>query len=165
LEFQRKSAFKSPAKEWIEHKLENFVSTLEQNTKASALALKDLLGTIEMEPVPTECVIECGQLVQSRAYYIAHSEVDTLALLEETKGSNSLRCRTQEGPIRTVSQISMQVKIPCHQTLPIHEVLAPKIRELKALRMTNRDIAAKLRIDRKTVAKAILGKSFFYNSC
>ena len=93
LEFQRKNAFKSPAKEWIEHRLDNLRETLEKDTKQSALALKDLLGTIEMDPVPGECVIECGQLVQSRAYYVAYSTIQTLALLEETKGSNSLRCR------------------------------------------------------------------------
>jgi len=108
-----------------------------------------------MDPVPSECVIECGQLVQSRAYYVAYSTIQTLALLEETKGSNSLRCRTKEGPIRTVSQIPMKLKVPCHQTLPIHEVLAPKIRELKVLGMTNRDIALRLKIDRKTVKKGL----------
>jgi len=59
----------------------------------SALALKDLLGSIEMEAVPSECVIEKGQLVRSRAYYMAYRKIDTLSLLEESKGSNSLRCR------------------------------------------------------------------------
>ncbi len=93
MEFQRKNAFKSPAKEWIEHRLDHLRETLEKDTKQSALALKDLLGTIEMDPVPGECVIECGQLVQSRAFYVAYSTIQTLALLEETKGSNSLRCR------------------------------------------------------------------------
>jgi len=49
----------------------------------------------------------------------------------------------------------MKLKVPCHQTLPIHEVLAPKIRELKVLGMTNRDIALRLKIDRKTVKKGL----------
>jgi len=110
-------------------------------------------------------VIECGELIQNRAYYLAHSKIDTLALLDEYKGTNWSLLRTREGPIRTISQILIQFKIPCYQTLSIYKALDPKIQELKALGMTNRDIAAKLRIDRKTVAKAILGKSFFYNSC
>lgn len=93
LEFQRKGAFKSPPKEWIEYKLGDFVQTLEQNTQGSALALKELLGVIEMEPMPSECVIECGQLIRSGAYYVAHSTIDTLALLEEGKGSNWLHWR------------------------------------------------------------------------
>jgi hypothetical protein len=93
LDYQRMHAFKSPPKEWIEHRLENFCETLDKNTKVSALALKDLLGSIEMEPTPSECVIENGQLIQNRAYYTAYSNIETLALLEESKGSNSLRCR------------------------------------------------------------------------
>lgn len=88
LEFQRNNSFKVPPKEWIDFRLENLFDTLNKNTKASALALKDLLGTIELEPVPGECVVECGQLIQNRAYYLAHSNIETLALLEEGKGTN-----------------------------------------------------------------------------
>lgn len=88
LEFQRNNTFKTPPKEWIDFRLENLFDTLNKNTKASALALKDLLGTIELEPVPGECVVECGQLIQNRAYYLAHSNIETLALLEEGKGTN-----------------------------------------------------------------------------
>lgn len=93
LEFQRKTAFKSPPKEWIEHRLDNLRETLTKNTKLSALALKDLLGSIDMDPVSGECMIENGQLIQNRAYYMAYSNIDSLALLDETKGSNSLCCR------------------------------------------------------------------------
>ena len=88
LEFQRTNTFKAPPKEWIDFRLENLFDTLNKNTKASALSLKDLLGTIELEPVPGECFIECGQLIQNRAYYLAHSTINTLALLEEGKGTN-----------------------------------------------------------------------------
>ena len=88
LEFQRNNTFKAPPKEWIDFRLENLFDTLNKNTKASALALKDLLGTIELEPVPGECFIECGQLIQNRAYYLAHSTINTLTLLEEGKGTN-----------------------------------------------------------------------------
>ena len=93
LEYQRKSAFKAPPREWIDFRLEKLHETLDKNTKASALALKDLLGSIELEPVPGECVVENGRLIENRAYYVAHTNIDTLALLEETKGSNWLRCR------------------------------------------------------------------------
>ena len=93
LEFQQKKAFKAPPKEWIEHRMENFCETLNKNTKASALALKDLLGSIEMEAVPGECIVECGKLIQSRPYYVAHTQIQTFVLLEESKGSNWLRCR------------------------------------------------------------------------
>lgn len=93
MEFQTKNAFKSPPKEWIEHRLDKFKKTLDMNTKASALALKELLGSIEMEPVPGECVVENGNLIQRKGYYVAYSNIQTLALLNETQGSNWLHCR------------------------------------------------------------------------
>ena len=62
LVFQKKGAFKSPPKEWINHRLENFYKTLNKNTKSSALALKELLGTIEMEPIQNDPVIENGHI-------------------------------------------------------------------------------------------------------
>lgn len=89
----RKGAFKTPAKEWMEHRLDKLHETLGGDTKMAALALKNLLGSIEMEPVPSECVVEGDRLIQSRAYYVAHSNIDTLTLLEEGKGSNSLHWR------------------------------------------------------------------------
>lgn len=93
LDFQKKNAFKAPPKEWIQHRLEKFHETLDKNTKASALALKELLGSIELEPVPGECVVENGQLIQSKPYYVAYSNIQTLALLDETEGSNWLHWR------------------------------------------------------------------------
>jgi len=93
LEYQKKNAFKAPPKEWIEHRLEKFQETLDKNTKASAFALKELLGSIELEAVPGECVVENGQLIQAKPYYLAHTNIQTLALLDETKGSNWLQCR------------------------------------------------------------------------
>ena len=66
LEFQKKGAFKSPPKEWIDHRLENFYETLNKNTKSSALALKDLLGPIEMEPVQSDPIIENGHIIEQK---------------------------------------------------------------------------------------------------
>ena len=93
LEFQKKNAFKAPPKEWIEHRLENLKETLDKNTKASALALKDLLGEIELEAVPGECVVKNGNLIERKGYYVAHTNIQTLALLDESKGSNWLQWR------------------------------------------------------------------------
>ena len=50
----------------------------------------------------------------------------------------------------------MQVKIPCHQTLPIYQVWASKIKELKALGLSNEEIAIRLKIDKKTVGKGLI---------
>ncbi len=105
MDFQRTNAFKAPAKEWIEFRLERFQETLNKNTKASALALKEILGTIEFEPVQSNPIIENGCVIESRPYYLAHSNIETLALLDEKhKGTNwyLLRKRRDSNP-RSVS--------------------------------------------------------------
>jgi len=51
LEYQEKNTFKSPPTEWIDHRLEEFYETLSENTTASALALKEVLGEVRMEAV------------------------------------------------------------------------------------------------------------------
>lgn len=94
LDFQKKNAFKAPPKEWIEHRLEKFYETLNKNPTSAALALKELLGTIELEPVQGEVMVENGRIIESKSYYVAHTTIQTLALLdEETKGSNWLHYR------------------------------------------------------------------------
>ncbi len=49
----------------------------------------------------------------------------------------------------------MQIKITIEQTVPLHQKLAPKIKELKALEMTNTEIAERLNASRKTVQNGI----------
>ena len=88
-------------------------------------------------------------------YYIAYSTMNTLTLLEESKGTNWSLLRTRSVRIRTISQIPMKAKIPCHQAVPIYKVLAPKIKELKALGLYTERIATTLKINKKTVRKAI----------
>ncbi|MBX7065619.1 MAG: hypothetical protein K1X28_00170 [Parachlamydiales bacterium] len=124
-------------------------------TKASALALKDLLGTIEMEAVPGECVVENGNLIQNKPYYLAHSTIVTLALLDEPKSTNRSLLRTREGPIRTASLLPCQIKIPFSEDVPVYQKLSQKIKELKALGMTNEEIGNKLQTTRKTIRKGL----------
>ena len=63
-----------------------------KNTKSSALALKDLLGTIEMEPIQSNIIIENGNLIGQKPYYIAYCNIETLTLLDnENKGANWLQ--------------------------------------------------------------------------
>jgi hypothetical protein len=50
----------------------------------------------------------------------------------------------REGPIRTISQIPIQIRISSHQALPIYQVLSTKIKELSALEMTIEQIAFSL---------------------
>jgi hypothetical protein len=48
-----------------------------------------------------------------------------------------------------------QVKIPTEPTIAIYQKLAPKIKEMKALGMSYREIARSLGIDKKTIGKAL----------
>jgi site-specific DNA recombinase len=89
LDYQRTNAFKAPPKEWIEFRLERFQETLNKNTKASALALKELLGTIELEPIKDDCIVENGRLIESKPYYLAHSNIASLALLDQEHKSTN----------------------------------------------------------------------------
>ncbi len=63
--------------------------------------------------------------------------------------------RTRSQLIRTLSLIQMKIKIAIEQIVPLYQKLAPKIRELKALGMTNVEISERLKISRKTVRKAL----------
>ena len=58
-------------------------------------------------------------------------------------------------PIRTFLQIPVQIKITLNEFMPIHQKLASKIKELKALGMTNVEIAFRLKINNKIISKAL----------
>ncbi|MFC1590404.1 recombinase family protein [Candidatus Omnitrophota bacterium] len=120
LEFQKRNTFKAPPKEWIKDRLENLHETLDKDTCSSALALKDLLGTIQLEPISEEGEDFYGLMDESfmpphpnplpqnsihaksgyfggegifkgafKPYYIAHTKIQTLALLDDRyKGAN-----------------------------------------------------------------------------
>jgi len=98
LKFQKENSFKSPPKEWINHRLESLHETLSKNTVSSALALKGILGTIQLEPVSDEesdfyYIISNGEK-KFKPYYIAHTKIQTLALLDDRyKSSNWLQWR------------------------------------------------------------------------
>jgi len=109
LEFQKENSFKAPPKEWINYRLENLRETLNKNTVSSALALKELLGPISLEPVLTKendfYQIFSGDEKNFKPYCVAHSKIRTLALLdEERKGSNWLQWRCVYHCVRTIFQ-------------------------------------------------------------
>jgi len=107
LEFQKENSFKTPPKEWINHRLESLRETLNKNTVSSALALKELLGPISLEPILTKendfYQLFNGDEKNFKPYCVAHSKIRTLALLdEEKKGSNWLHWRWFFDTVRTI---------------------------------------------------------------
>ena len=93
LAFQKSNRFQAPPKEWINHRLERLNETLNKNTVSSALALKELLGSIRLEPIADKekdvySLITDGEYA-FKPYYVAHTKIQTLALLDNKhKGSN-----------------------------------------------------------------------------
>ena len=91
MEFQKEKIFKAAPREWIDYRLERLYETLTRNTSAAAIALKELLGTIELEPVADGEYFELLNDGEKRfkPYYVAHTEVQTLCLMDgEDESSN-----------------------------------------------------------------------------
>jgi hypothetical protein len=61
LEFQEGNASKSPQKEWIDSR-QGRLEPLGHNTKSANFASKELLGTIELEPVRATSLWKTGKL-------------------------------------------------------------------------------------------------------
>jgi hypothetical protein len=57
--------------------------TVESFKYIDKLVLKGLLGAIEFEPIEKRCRLVNAQLIKSCSYYVAHTSVQTLALLDE----------------------------------------------------------------------------------
>ena len=91
--YQKQNKFTSPPKEWIKHRLEKLRDTLNKNTTSSSLAPKELLGGISLEPITDRksdfyYIVSNGD-IKFKPYYIAHTNIQTLALLDDKyKGSN-----------------------------------------------------------------------------
>ncbi len=70
-------------------------ATIHKNTISSGLVRKEVLGTIQLEPISDKesafyYAISDGEK-KFESYYIAHTRIQTLALLDERyKGSNWL---------------------------------------------------------------------------
>jgi len=159
LEFQKNNSFKTPPKEWINHRLENLRETLNKNTVSSSLALKKLLAPISLEPVLTK-ESDFYQLFEGnernfKPYYVAHTKIRTLALLdEEQKGSNWYQWRTRLQPIRTASEIQVKIIIKPIDRIPLYQRLAKKVEELLLLGMSFRAIGRSLNVSKRTIMRA-----------
>ncbi len=89
LRCSREKVFRAPPIEWISERVSGLQDLLEARTGRSALILRELLGPIQLKPVPVDV---------GRPYYRAVTSIDALALVETPPagepaegGSNSLR--------------------------------------------------------------------------
>jgi len=63
--------------------------------------------------------------------------------------------RTRLQPIRTASEIQVKIVIEPLQRTPLYQKLAQKIEELYLLKMSLRAIAKTLKVNRRTVIRAL----------
>jgi len=125
----------------------------------TALALKELLGTVVLEPVCSKeddhYRLFGGDDRDFNPFYVAHTKIRTLALLDEgNQGANWLHWRARLQPIRTAAEVNARIGIKPLICMPLYQKLAGKIRGLFELGMTVTDIARSLQIAKKTVRKA-----------
>ena len=149
----RDKIFRTLPIEWIEAKLENIKALLEKNLAHLSEALRQLLGAVTLQAVYPEI---------GKPYYVAHSSIDTIALLENPpsdigaeEGSTTLRWWTWSQRIRTMSILHFEFTLLDTSTRPLYQEISAKSNQLHELGLSVRYIATKLKVDEKTVSKAI----------
>ena len=113
--------------------------TLNQNTVTSSLALKELLGNISLEPVTDKksdfyYIVSNGD-IKFKPYYISHTMIQTLALLDDKyKGSNLYLWRRGRDSVFRLTSFAAEPRAPsafasvrsfesletCHRHVSIH---------------------------------------------
>jgi hypothetical protein len=123
LSYQKQNKFISPPREWLKHRLDKLRDTLNKNTTSSSRALKELLGTISMEPVTNKrsdffYIVSEGD-IKFKPYYIAHTKIQTLALLDDKyKGSNWLHWRRGRDSFFRLTPFAAETQTPSHTLSP-----------------------------------------------
>ena len=90
-----------------------------------------------------------------KPYYVAHTKIQTLALLDNKyKSSNRLHRRTRLQPIRTAAEITAQIKIYPVRRVYFYQKFSLKAKELRLLGISYEQIAKTLNISKKTAINA-----------
>ena len=145
--------FETPPIEWIEAKLENAKALLQKNFAQSGEALRQFLGPITLKAIYPDI---------GNPYFVAKSSIDTTALLENTPsendtdgGSTTLRWWTWTVRIRTAAKVSIQASLLDSLQEPLYQKIAKKSLQFHELGFSYCKIAKLLKVDEKTVAKAV----------
>ena len=114
--YQIEQNFKAPPKEWIKYRIDRLTDTLNRNTVASGLALKALLGSVTLEPILSKendfYKLFMGQDKDFKPFYVAHTEIATLALLDEEHAGASWYHwrRVQDSNLHVLTDDGFQVR-------------------------------------------------------
>ena len=149
----RDAVFRASPIDWIEERLTKLRPLLEQATERSAQPLRQILGTIRLEPTRED--IGCP-------YYLARTSIDTLAQLDPAPGSggsepgsNSLRWWTRTQRIRTAAALALEMQVGQMESSPAYQRIAPRAIVLHQLGLSQAAIGRRLGVSDKTIAKAI----------
>ena len=145
--------FQSPPIEWVQERLSQIQQLLEQNTGQSALALRKLLGPIKFEPTYPDI---------GKPYYVAQISLNALAIVapltdlgNTDNGADSYLWWTWSQRIRTISILNFEFILLDTATPPLYQEISAKSVQLHQLGLSKKSIATKLKVDEKTVSKAI----------
>ena len=96
-----------------------------------------------------------GNGKEFKPYYIAHTKIQTLVLLDDKyKGSNWVQWRTRLQPIRTAAEMSAQIEISPVRRVYMYQKYSQKAKELRLLCMSYEQIAKNLNVSKKTAINA-----------
>ncbi len=150
----RDAVFRASPIDWIEERLTKLRPLLEQATERSAQPLRQILGTIRLEPTRED--IGCP-------YYLARTSIDTLAQLDPAPGSggsepgsNSLRWWTRTQRIRTVSTMALEAEVRQGELPPAYQRIAARAIVLHQLGLGDSAIGRHLGVSDKTIRKALM---------
>ena len=106
----RRKVFQTPPVEWIEERLSRVQEVLERRTEQSALLLRDVLGTIRLEPKKGDV---------GRPFYLAQTSIDCIALIEMPPGA-----RLPDGGSNSLRQWRRRESNPRPHLLPVEPLRA-----------------------------------------
>ena len=138
---------------WVEARCLQLGPLLQERTMRSALLLRELLGPITLTPVVP---------VAGRPSYVARTKFDTLKLLENLDpdggpdpGATSIGWWTPSQRCRTLSHDPFDVDLRSFVAVPVYQSIAAEVAQMSARGDLVAVIARDLRVDRKTVKKAL----------
>jgi DNA invertase Pin-like site-specific DNA recombinase len=145
MEAAGRDVFTPPPRAWIVDRVRKLQQLLAQRTEQSALALRRLTGPVTLRAENPEV---------GRAYFRVSCRFETLNLLEVADGgSNLLRWWRPLQPIRTVAAIDWTSLFTVEEFG--YQRIGGDAGWMRRLGMSYRAIGAALRIDEKTVRKAL----------
>ena len=146
-------AVRAPTLAWLRKQIEQCREILEAKPAKSAGLLRRLLGPIRLDPVAPET---------GRPYYVAHTAVDSLALLadpesddESDSGAKSLRWWTRQQRLRTLAALPVQVELRVEPVVPVYQRIAAEAAGMRARGLSVAAVARHFGVDDHTVVKAV----------